>query len=30
METKTFKPRTKRPTISWNDAIRLYKNTKNL
>lgn len=28
METKTFKPRTKRPTISWEDAVRLYNDIK--
>lgn len=24
METKTFEPRTKRPTISWEDAVTIY------
>lgn len=23
METKTFKPRVKRPTISWEDALEI-------
>jgi hypothetical protein len=29
METKTFEPRTKRPTISWEDAVRLYNEQLN-